>query len=183
MDNEIVKVPVVCRIVDSFIKRLGDAVSWLYPLLILNIVVQVFMRYVLSGGRVWLEELEWHLYGICIMVGLSYCLVVNAHVRLDIFHRKLSPLKKEVIELIGMLLFVIPLFTILFFHGIDFLQHAWHVNEKSPHPLGLPYWWIIKSVIPTSMFLMVMAAFSRAIRSIAFIYQFYMEKGKSNGSM
>ncbi len=175
--DKTIKEPAVCRLIDSFITRLGDAASWLYTLLVINIVVQVILRYALGEGKIWLEELEWHLYGICIMLGLSYCLTANAHIRLDIFYRNFSLLKQEVIELSGMLIFVLPLFVILFFHGLDFLKHAWHVNESSPHPLGLPYWWIIKSVIPISMFLMIMAALSRAVRSLAVIFQLFKQKG------
>ncbi len=169
--------PAFSIIMDRFVERLGDAVSWLYSLLVINIVVQVLLRYVLGEGKIWLEELEWHLYGICIMLGLSYCLVMNAHIRLDIFHRNFSTVKKETIELFGMILFVLPLFFILFFHGVGFVQNAWHVNESSPHPLGLPFWWIIKSVIPISMFLMILAAVSRVLRSLAIIYQHFQERG------
>mgnify|MGYP001548798934 FL=1 len=167
----------MCTITDRFIHSLGNTAAWLYTLLVINIVVQVILRYALGEGKIWLEELEWHLYGIGIMLGLSYCLVTNAHIRLDIFHRNFSLMTQEIIELLGVLIFVLPLFVILFFHGMDFLKHAWQVNESSPHPLGLPCWWIIKSVIPVAMFLMILAAASRALRSVSIIIQLMKHKG------
>lgn len=171
MNDGKIQLPVFCRIIDGFIDRLGNAASWLYTLLVINIVVQVILRYAFGEGKVWVEELQWHLYGICIMLGLSYCMVEDAHIRLDIFHRNFSVLKKEVIEFFGLILFVLPLITIIFFHGIDFVQNAWHVNESSPSPMGLHCWWIIKSVIPISMFFMIIAALSRAVKSLFIIYQ------------
>jgi TRAP-type mannitol/chloroaromatic compound transport system permease small subunit len=167
-----------CAAIDSFIDKLGIAVSWLNAVLVLNIVVQVVLRYLLGEGKIWLEELEWHLYAVIIMVGLSYGLVSDTHVRLDILHRKFSRAKKEYVDLFGMIFLVLPFFIIMFSHGLGFLATAWHVNESSPHPLGLPYWWIIKSFIPLTMFLVIMAALSRIVRAVAVIFQIRKEQGQ-----
>lgn len=163
------ELPRFCTAIDTFIDRVGSVICWLNSILVLNIVVQVFMRYALGEGKIWLEELEWHFYAILLLVGLSYCLVSDTHVRLDIFHRKFSEAKKEYIDLFGMIFLVLPLFTILVIHGLGFMATAWHVNESSPHPLGLPYWWIIKAFIPATMFLVVLAALSRIVRAVVVI--------------
>jgi TRAP-type mannitol/chloroaromatic compound transport system permease small subunit len=167
-----------CTTIDSFIDRIGIAVSWLNSVLVVNIVVQVILRYLLGEGKIWLEELEWHLYAVIIMVGLSYGLVSDTHVRLDILHRKFSRAKREYVDLFGMIFLVLPFFTIMFFHGLGFVGTAWHVNESSPHPLGLPYWWIIKSFIPLTMFLVILAALSRIVRAVAVISRIRKEQGQ-----
>jgi TRAP-type mannitol/chloroaromatic compound transport system permease small subunit len=112
------------------------------------------------------------------MVGLSYGLVSDTHVRLDIFNRKFSRVKKEYVDLFGLIFLVLPFFTIMFYHGLGFVATAWHVNESSPHPLGLPYWWIIKSLIPLTMFLVIMAALSRIVRAVAVIFRIRKEQGQ-----
>jgi TRAP-type mannitol/chloroaromatic compound transport system permease small subunit len=165
-----------CTTIDAFIERLGITVSWLNTILVVNIVVQVILRYLLGEGKIWLEELEWHLYAVIIMVGLSYGLVSDTHVRMDILHRKFSRINKEYVELFGMAFLVLPFFIIMLYHGLGFLATAWHVNESSPHPLGLPYWWIIKSFIPLTMFLVILAALSRIVRAVAVIVQ--IKKGQ-----
>ena len=162
--------------VDAFIERLGNAVAWLNALLVVNIVVQVVLRYALGEGKIWLEEMEWHLYAVLILTGLSYGVVTDCHVRLDVFHRKFSPAAKEYVDLFGMTILVLPFFIIMLYHGLGFLATAWHVNECSPHPLGLPYWWIIKSLIPITMFLVILAALSRIVRAIAILIQIKKEK-------
>ena len=176
MTENVRPLPRLCTIIDAFLERLGSAVSWLNSILVVNIVVQVFLRYVMGEGKIWLEELEWHFYGVLILTGLSYGLVTDTHVRLDIFHRKFSETKKEWIELLGMVFLVLPFFVIVFYHGLGFVSTAWHVNESSPHPLGLPYWWIIKSFIPLTMFLVILAAFSRVVRAAAVIIQINKER-------
>lgn len=165
------ELPRFCKAIDSFIERLGSVVCWLNTILLVNIVVQVILRYALGEGKIWLEELEWHFYAVLILMGLSYCLVTDKHVRLDVFNRKFSVTKQEYVDLFGMIFLVLPLFSILLFHGLSFLATAWHVNESSPHPLGLPYWWIIKAFIPLTMALVLLAALSRIVRAVMVINQ------------
>ena len=179
MQEKIRERPGFCKAIDAFIERIGSVVCWLNSILVVNIVVQVILRYVLGEGKIWLEELEWHFYGISIMVGLSYGLASDTHVRLDVFHRKFSALKKEYVDLLGIIFLVIPFFVILFYHSLGFVATAWHVGESSPHPLGLPYWWIIKAFIPVTMFLVLLAALSRTVRAVLFIY--YMKTGQLQG--
>jgi TRAP-type mannitol/chloroaromatic compound transport system permease small subunit len=168
--------PRFCTGIDAFIKWLGSAICWLNSILVVNIVVQVILRYALGEGKVWLEELEWHFYAVLFLVGLSYCLATNTHVRLDIFQRKFSESTKEIIDLLGMIFMVLPFFSILFYHGLDFLATAWHVSESSPHPLGLPYWWIIKAFIPVTMFLVILAALSRIVRAVVVLKRIKAER-------
>ena len=53
---------------------------------------------------------------------------------------------------------------------------AWHVSESSPHPLGLPCWWIIKGFIPVTMFLVILAAISRIVRAVTVLMQIRKER-------
>lgn len=170
--------PRFCQVIDGLIRRIGENVAWLYFLLVINILVQVFLRYLLGEGKIWLEELQWHLYGVAIMFGIAYDITENAHIRLDLLYQKLAPIKKEYIDFFGYLFLVLPLITILFLHGLSFVETAWRVNEMSPHPLGLPWRWLIKSFIPISMLLIVMASLSRMVRSAYIIFTTHTPGGK-----
>jgi len=170
MSEEKLKMPRFCRIIDATIRKIGEKISWINYVLVLNIIVQVFFRYVLNQGQIWLEDLEWHFYGLFIMVSLSYCITEDSHIRMDIIYDKLSPKKKAYVELFGMLVLSIPILIILIYHGYNFVEMAWKLSEKSPHPLGLPYRWIIKSVLPISIFLMLMASISKLIKAFVTIF-------------
>lgn len=171
MNDKIVNTPHFCQVIDGFIRRIGQAIAWLNFLLIFNILLQVILRYAFGKGMVWLEELQWHLYGACIMFGISYGITEDAHIRLDLFHQRFSPRKKELIELFGILFLLLPLVIILFVHGLDFVESSWRVSERSESPLGLPARWLIKSVLPISMFLIILASVSRMVRSVTIIFQ------------
>ena len=157
--------PWICKGLDRFISLLGEYAAWLNVILVLLIAVQVVMRYVFHISFVALEEAEWHLYGTAALFGISYCVVINNHIRVDILSQRFSPRTKEIVEILGILFLVMPVVTVLFVHGLEFVQSSWHVNESSRSPMGLPWRWAIKSVIPVSMALFGLSAISRAIRS------------------
>ena len=158
----------IISVFEHFVLRVGKACSWLNFILIAVIIVQVVLRYVFGRGLVVLEELQWHLYCVGIMIGLSYCLTNNTHIRLDILHSKFSKRTQEKIELLGILFLLIPMIIIIFLHGMDFFWAAVRVNERSDAPLGLCCRWAPKAIIPLSMVMLFIAGMARAAR--AFIY-------------
>lgn len=160
------KLLVVCKGIDRFISLVGEYAAWLNVILVFLISVQVFMRYVFQINYIALEEAEWHLYGTAALFGISYCVVINNHIRVDVFSDRFSQRTKEIVEFLGILFLVLPLVTILFIHGLQFVESSWRVNEASRSPMGLPWRWAIKSVVPVSMALFGLASISRAIRSL-----------------
>jgi len=167
--------PAVCRFIDGIVQKIGELAAWLNILLILVILVQVVLRYGFGNGLVAMEELQWHIYAVLIMFGLSYCLTEDAHIRLDVFHRNFTFKNKEIIDFFGNLLLVMPLVIVIFVHGIDFVHTSWNIGERSDSPLGLPCRWIIKSILPFSMVLLGSASISRMIRACVLVFS------KSNG--
>lgn len=179
MNDETANTPRVCHLIDRFIRRIGEGIAWLNFLLIFIILIQVIMRYGFGKGMIWIEELQWHLYGTCIMFGISYGIAVNAHIRLDLFYQRFTPKNREVVELLGILFLLLPIAVILFIHGLDFVEDSWRVGERSESPLGLPWRWLIKSVVPISMLFVILASVSRMIRSAIIIFSRKGHKGRS----
>ena len=157
------------NIIEKTIIRIGKAVSWLNVLLILVILVQVVMRYLFSFSWVALEELQWHLYAVGIMVGLSYALTENTHVRLDLLHGRLRKKTRAWIDIIGLTVLVLPWCYVIMHHGLDFVAASWRVREASVSPTGLGGYYIIKSVIPLSFGLLTLAALARILKQILVI--------------
>jgi TRAP-type mannitol/chloroaromatic compound transport system permease small subunit len=160
--------------VDQFILRIGRFLSWANGLLIVVIVVQVALRYGFGRGMVALEELEWHLFSVAFMFGLSYAVVTNAHVRVDLISSFLSKQAREWIEVLGIVILLLPFIAVVIIYGLEFFQSSWVRSERSLAPMGLPYRWAIKAVIPLSFAVFAMAALSRLIKAIQFL------RGKSD---
>src|SRR3546814_18755658 len=79
----------LARAIDAFNTGVGKAASWLYPLLMLVIVVNVVLRYVFEIGSIELEEVQWHLYASGFMLSFAYTYFEDSHVRVAVVHARL----------------------------------------------------------------------------------------------
>jgi TRAP-type mannitol/chloroaromatic compound transport system permease small subunit len=104
------------------------------------------------------------------MMGLSYAQSTDSHIRVDIIAEKLSERTVRKWEIFGILFLLLPFIYIVFIHSLDFFADAWRINEHSDAPLGLPWRWAIKSVIPISFFMLTLATISRFVRDIIFLF-------------
>nr|WP_086937981.1 TRAP transporter small permease subunit [Thaumasiovibrio occultus] len=152
--------------IDNFIKYCGGFFAAGYVILIGVIILQVVLRKGFSSGMIALEELQWHLYAVGVMFGVSYAQVTNTHVRVDLFYHKFSPTTKCWVEIFGILFLMLPFMLVVFIHSLDFVHEAWRVNERSDSPSGLPWRWMIKGVIPVSFGLLILATCSRLLRDV-----------------
>lgn len=156
-----------CDGLDAVIRNIGHFVMWTNVILIFVIILQVVLRYGFGKGLVPLEELQWHLYAIGIMFGASYSQMMDSHIRVDIIHARLSEKWRLRWDLFGTIFLLLPFILIIFHQSLDFVHESWRVSERSDAPMGLPWRWFIKSVIPISFGLLFVATISRAVRIVA----------------
>jgi TRAP-type mannitol/chloroaromatic compound transport system permease small subunit len=90
-------------VLDAIVRGIGNVVSWVWAILVAVIVVNVTLRYAFGEGRIEFEELQWHLYAIGFLIGLSYCIQNDSHIRIDIFQERFRPHTKAWIELFGII--------------------------------------------------------------------------------
>jgi len=145
---------------------IGHVAMWANCILILVIILQVILRYGFGNGLVTLEELQWHLYAVGIMFGASYAMTLDSHIRVDIIHARLSKKWQDRWDLFGIIFLLLPFIIIIFHQSLDFVHESWRVSERSDAPMGLPFRWLIKSVIPASFGLLIISVISRALRII-----------------
>ena len=139
---------------EKIIKKIGDICSWLSFILVILISLDVFLRYVFNFSSASLYELEWHMFAVIFMVGSSLTLQKDEHVRVDVFYNKFSDKGKNIINLIGNIIFLLPFSLIIFYTSIPFVEDSFKILESSPDPGGLPFRFLIKSIIPISFLLL-----------------------------
>jgi TRAP-type mannitol/chloroaromatic compound transport system permease small subunit len=162
----------VSQRLDGLLEVIGRAVSWIWVVLMLVIVGNVILRYVFGQGFIELEEIQWHLYSIGFLIALSYCLVHDDHVRVDVLHDRMSLKTQGWIELLGLVIFLLPFAFIVVKDSIPFVVNAYTMHEVSDAPGGLPHRWAIKAVLPIAFALLWVAAFSRLLRVTALLFNF-----------
>ncbi len=161
--------------IDRLNERVGRAISWLTGIVVLVVFVDVVMRYVFNSGFVFVQELEWHLFGAIFLMGAGYTLLKDGHVRVDIIYQKLNPKAQAWISLLGTIFFLIPGCAMIIATSLGFVYNSWSVLECSPNPGGMPYRFILKSAIPAGFALLALQGLSIGIKS------FFVAVGKDIG--
>ena len=158
------------RRIDPLILTLGRAVSWVWLLLLIVIVGNVFIRYVFDQGRIEFEEIQWHIYSAGFLLGLSYAFQADAHIRVDVVSERLPVRWRAWLELYGIVLALLPFLFLMVWFSLPFVQQSWALSEISQAPGGLPYRWLIKAALPLGFVLLTLAALSRLSRVWMFLF-------------
>jgi TRAP-type mannitol/chloroaromatic compound transport system permease small subunit len=152
--------------IDAVVRAIGHFFMWANCVVIFVIILQVILRYGFGHGLVVLEELQWHFYAVAFMFGLSYAVMTDSHVGMDLVYEKLSPKWQCRLDIFGLLFLLLPFAGLVCYQSLDFVHEAWRLNERSVAPQGLPWRWAIKSVMPAAFALVVLAAISRLVRTL-----------------
>ena len=117
----------------------GQLASWLTLFMVLVTFVVVVLRYVFDAGAVWLQESVVWMHAVVFMLGAAYTLQQDEHVRVDIFYRNMSETRRAWVDLLGAVLFLLPVSVFLAYAAWDFVAISWQLRESSREPGGLPY--------------------------------------------
>ncbi|MCJ7766261.1 MAG: TRAP transporter small permease subunit, partial [Thiovulaceae bacterium] len=119
---------------ESLIRWIGYLAAASLLVLILLIVYDTVMRYLFQSGSIALQELEWHLFDVVIMLGIAYTLQRASHVRVDIFYERYSDKTRRIINIIGALFFILPFSLLIVYVGVDFVMISFEQLEGSSSP-------------------------------------------------
>jgi len=124
---------------DRFSELTGQLTAWLTLLMVIVTFVVVVMRYVFDAGLIWMQESVVWMHAFVFMIGAAYTLQRDEHVRVDIFYREMSSRGRAWIDLLGVLVFLLPLCIFLALKAWDFVAFSWALAETSRESGGLPY--------------------------------------------
>ena len=136
---------------DKFINSVGAICgSVIFLLMLVTVFYNVIKRYFFNDVSIALQELEWHLFGAMFMFGIGYTLKENAHVRVDIFYNRFSAKTQAIVDIVGAVVFTLPFSILIIYFSYSYTADAYLLNEGSADPGGLPYRWVVRSIIPLS---------------------------------
>ena len=153
--------------IERFNAALGRVSAWLVVGLVGLTLYDVTMRYLFRSGSIAAQELEWHLFGIIILLGAAWTLQRDEHVRVDLFYAsaRLSDRHRAIINIAGNLLFLLPFAVLIIWSSVPFVHDAFVRGEISPDPGGLTHRWLLKAVIPLGFGMLAAQAIVNTIRS------------------
>jgi len=134
---------------DRFSTASGQAAAWLTLFMVIVTFVVVVMRYVFDAGLIWVQESVVWMHAMVFMLGAAYTLRSEEHVRVDVFYRTMGERRRAWVDLIGVLIFLMPICLFLAWKSFDFVTASWSIREASRESGGLPYPFIpiLKSVL------------------------------------
>ena len=149
----------------------GRAAAWLTLFMVIVTFVVVVMRKLFDLGFIWVQESVVWMHAVVFMLGAAYTLRREEHVRVDVFYRAMSPQRRAWIDLLGVLLFLLPVCVFLGWKSFDFVTQSWSIREASRESGGLPYPFVpmLKSVIllmPIAVALQGLSLFLSSLRTI-----------------
>lgn len=157
---------IVEQFITGLVQIVGKIISFLLLLMVLNVSYDVMMRYLFHNSSVGMQEMEWHLFAIIFLLGISVALKDEAHVRVDFLFDSFSPQKKALINIFGTLFFLMPIALLIISGSWDFVYDAFQIQEISEDPGGLPYRWLIKGMIPFSFSFLFLSGIGYILQNI-----------------
>ena len=156
------------RAIDAVNEKLSWIADWLVFLSCLISAGNAFSRYAFSlSSNAWLE-IQWYMFGALVLLGASYTLKRNEHVRVDIVYSNISTRKQIWIDIVGGILFLLPATIILAYLSWPVFYNSWMQGEVSTNAGGLIRW-PIKIFLPIGFALLSFQGVSELIKRIAML--------------
>ena len=156
----------VAAVIDAINTAIGRAMIWLILFCCLTSAVAATLRYVFDWGSNALLEAQWFMFGLVFLFCAAWTLREGGHVRIDILYTRLPPVARIWIDIIGGLLFLLPVCLLIAYDSWNFFLISYQTGEASSNPGGL-IWWPIKLAIPVAFILLSLQGLSETIKNIA----------------
>lgn len=156
------------RAIDALNTRLGVVAEWMVLLSCLISAGNAFSRYAFNiSSNAWLE-IQWYMFGAVVLLGASYTLKRNEHVRVDIVYANLSTRSQIGVDVFGCILFLLPATLIMAYLSWPIFHNSWLQGEVSANAGGLIRW-PVKILLPIGFTLLSLQGLSELIKRIAML--------------
>lgn len=159
----------LARMIDNFSEMVGKYVSWLALAMVIIQFAVVLARYVYGVGSIAVQESIIYCHALLFLLGAAYTLLHGGHVRVDIFYAGASNKSKAIIDLLGSIVFLIPVCLAILFLSWNYVGSSWAILEVSRESSGIPFIYGLKTIILVFCVMMIMQGFSTILHSILFL--------------
>ena len=151
--------------IDRIIAVIGRIAAWGVLVVVLVEFTVVLLRYGFGIGSIWLQETVVYAHAALFMLAAAWTLAAGGHVRVDIFYARTSARHKAWVDLLGTAFFLLPFMAALLILSLPYVARSWAILERSRETSGLPFVFVLKTLIPMFAALMLLQGASLAIRA------------------
>jgi TRAP-type mannitol/chloroaromatic compound transport system permease small subunit len=156
------------RAIDAFNEKVGRTLAWLILAAVIISTLNAIVRKTFNVSSNAYLEMQWYLFGAVFLGCSAYTFLKNEHIRIDIVSSKMSQRYRNTLELIGHILFLMPLCIMMIYYGFPFFYNSFRIGEMSTNAGGLIQW-PAKLMIPIGFCLLFAQAISETIKRLAFM--------------
>jgi TRAP-type mannitol/chloroaromatic compound transport system permease small subunit len=156
------------RAIDAFTERVGRLVYWLVLIVVLISAANATVRKAFNYSSNSYLEIQWYLFSVIFLFGAGYTLLRNEHVRIDIIQGRLSPRAQNWIDVVGIVLFLMPMSLIIMWLSWPLFLDSLARHEVSTNAGGLIIW-PARLMVPVGFALLIIQGVSELIKRIAFL--------------
>lgn len=153
--------------IDQIIAWLGRIICWCVPAMALLVLIIVVLRYGFNTGAIAAQESVQYLHATVFMLGAAVTLGADQHVRVDIFYRGFSERQKAWVNILGHIIFTLPVCVLIGWGSLDYVLDSWSAREASPEPGGLAYVFLLKTLIPLMALLLALQSLAQCQRALS----------------
>ncbi|MBC6411720.1 MAG: TRAP transporter small permease subunit [Hyphomonadaceae bacterium] len=153
------------RLIDTLNYTLGEIIKWALPLLVLSVAFSVFALSIFGLSWTKLFESAQYLHSSVIMCGAAATLLAGQHVRVDIFHARMSPEQRALIDFCGFYALLLPVCLTILWNSGSFIALSWRIFEGSAEADGIRGEFLLKTLIPLFGLFMIMQGMAIALRA------------------
>lgn len=154
--------------IDRLSEWCGRIFSWIVVTIIGLSLFEVFTRRILGKPTIWTHEILSYLFCASIMLTMGYALLHKSHANIDIFHERLSPRRRAIIDIVTFIFFLGFFSTIFLWKGIVFAATSWAMLERTPSAFNF-YVFPAKTLLPVGAFLLLLQGLSDFIKNVVFV--------------
>lgn len=132
----------------GLVSVVGRCTAWLSVFLVCITCIVVVLRYGFGIGAIALQETAIYIYAALFMLGAAYTFARDGHVRVDVFYRRFNTVQRAWVNILGGLFLLIPTALAIVLLSWEFVAQAWVNREGSIESEGLPFVYLLKSMIP-----------------------------------
>lgn len=168
--------------IDSTNDWIGRSIAWLTLGMVLVEFGIVLARYVFGLGSTIVQESIVYMHATVFLVCAGYALAHNGHVRCDIFYAVMSPRTRAIVDVLGTLVFLLPMCVLVWWMAWPYVQASWAVMEISQEGrLGIPAVFLLKTEILLFAGLLGVQALSLLTQSLLLIAGVTPTRGRVDG--
>lgn len=157
---------------DKISEKFGMLASWAVLLAAGISAGNAFVRYGLGWSSNAMIEVQWYFFAYMVMLGAPIVLKLNEHVRVDLFYGKLTGNRPVYVDLFGLILFLLPVSTLLMYLSWSYFTNSYTSGEMSQNAGGLIRWPAVLA-LPLGFGLMTLQGLSEIVKRVAFLQGSY----------